>query len=424
MNLFIRILTIVCFIAPLTTRASDENWPHWRGPHYTGAAEATGLPVEWGPEKNLRWKTVMPGESAATPAVWGDRVFVSSRDERSGDLLAMCLDLKNGEEVWRKTVGVDAGANRRQNMASPSPVTDGKRAIFLYGSGDLAAYDLDGVELWKRNLQREYGRFQIQFGYASSPTLYEDRLYLTVLQRSPDSFLMALNPDTGEELFKHIRPTDAKQESMEAYTTPIPFEGAERKEILVMGGDCITGHDPATGEELWRWAGYNPRKIGHWRIVPSAVTGGGLVFAPAPKREPLYALKAGLSSETGDDAVSWKFDAAPPDVCTPAYHDGRLYVFDGDRYVMTCVDVSSGETMWSGELESSVVFRASPTLADGKLYCVNENGLVYVLEAGDEFKILNRIEMGGSPVRASIAAVGSKLLIRTAEALYCVEQAG
>src|SRR5205085_2838497 len=171
----------------------------------------------------------------------------------------------------------------RSNMTSPSPVTDGKRVVALYGTGDLAAFDMEGKELWKWSLAQEFGRFAIMWLYGSSPLIYEGHLYVQVLQTTPvpegythaqdgkptrESFLLCVDPATGKDLWRHIRNTDAIVESKESYGSPIPFEGPNGKEILMLGGDCVTGHDAKTGDEIWRLGGLNPRNDKFFRTVP------------------------------------------------------------------------------------------------------------------------------------------------------------
>lgn len=424
MKQWLKYLFIFFCSACIQQSAYAENWPQWRGPEFNGSASASNLPHTWSQTDNMRWIANMPGESAATPIIWEDKIFVASRDERTGNLLGICLNAKTGSELWSKTLGVDAGSLRKQNMASPSPATDGKHVVFLFGSGDLAGLDLDGNILWQRNLARELGRFHVNFGYASSPLLYKGKLYILVLQREPASYLIAIDPATGKDIFKHERPTDAQAESREAYTTPIPITVNGREEIVIFGGDYATGHNPNSGEEIWRWGEYNPRKIGHWRIVPSPVAGGDMVYVAAPKGEPLFALKTGAEGKVGDEQVAWSYgstrDEFPPDVCTPAYHDGHLYVLDGDKHVMTKLNAKTGEIIWKGNLDSDVVMRASPTIADGKIFAHNESGWFFVMEDGDEFKLLSQIEIGKSPIRSSFAFGDDYFLIRTADRLYCV----
>lgn len=291
--------------------ALADNWPHWRGPHYTGVSNATNLPTHWSEEENIRWKVDLPGRSAATPIVWQDRVFTTALDVETSDLVAVCVDRNNGEVLWRQTLGIASWTDRRNNSpAAPSPATDGELVYFLYGTGDLAALNFDGEVIWSRNLQREFGDFQVQFGYGASLTVYDGALYFLLLQRDrgeQESFLLAIDSNTGEDLWRHVRDSDARDESLEAYTTPIPHTDNGRTEILVFGADYATGHDPKTGEELWRWGNYNPRKINHWRIVPTPVAGEGRVFVAAPKREPLISLYLGGEGSLDDNSVSWTF---------------------------------------------------------------------------------------------------------------------
>jgi outer membrane protein assembly factor BamB len=425
----IRTVYCMALLMASLTLASAENWPHWRGPQYNGSSQVSGLPTSWSKTDNVRWVTPMPGESAATAIVWDDKVFVSSFDEKTDALLALCLDKASGEILWQKVAGDGSGPQRRHNKASPSPVTDGTYVYFYYGSGELVCFDFAGNKIWDRSLEKDFGSFSVQFGYGSSTLLYDGKLYVIVLQRDTpletgearESFLLAIDPKTGKDLWRQVRPSDALRESFEAYTTPIPFEGGGRKEILIHGGDYTTGHDAATGKELWRWGSYNPTKISSWRIVPSAVTGDGKIFVSAPKRAPLYALASGATGAVPLNQALWKFDVNPTDVCTPLFYKNRLFVFDGDKHVMTCLDPKTGKVIWSGNTGGKTVYRSSPTGGDGKIYCMNEDGLIVVLDAtGDQYKELFRIEMGEGPSRASIALSEGCIFIRTKENLYCI----
>ena len=302
----------------LAASARAENWPQWRGPYFNGSSTEKNLPAEFSKTRNVKWSTPMPGSSAATPIIWEDRVFVSSADDRAKTLQALCLDRKSGKVLWNEQAGVGYNVDDKSNFASPSPVTDGKVAVYLYGNGDLAAFDFSGKKLWSRNLQKDYGGFAFQWTYGASATLYDGRLFVQVLQRDEpvhgrgrpegQSYLLALEPLTGKEIWKHVRPCEARQESREAYSTPIPFEHEGRAELLVAGGDCISGHNLKTGEEFWRWGTWNPTRITHWRLVTSPVAGGGVVLACAPKQAPVYAIKAGAKGTLDDSALAWKRD--------------------------------------------------------------------------------------------------------------------
>lgn len=414
-----------------------ENWPHWRGPAFNGSTTETGLPTTWGTNENIAWSVSLPGFSGATPIIWGNRVFVSTPDADK-NLLLLCLNRKDGKEIWRKTVAVGDRVKGRNNMASPSPVTDGKSVFVIFGTGDLAAYDFDGKELWTRNLGKEYGRFANMWLYGASPLLFEGRLYVQVLERNPvpddytsaidgkterESYLLCIDPKTGKNIWRHVRETDAKNESQEAYSSPIPnFTNKKSPEIIILGGNYTTANDAKTGDELWRCGGLNSRDDSYWRVVPSPVVADGMIISCAPKREPVFGIKDGGKGLVTDSAIAWSFKEFPSDCVTPLYYDGKLFVLDGDKQMMTCLKPKTGETMWQGKMPVREIFRSSPTGADGKIYCISEVGTAVVLSAGNEFKILATIPMGGEPVRSSIAASDGHLFIRTGQNLYCVEK--
>lgn len=414
--------------------ALAENWPQWRGPFYNGSTTETHLPVEWSKTQNVLWVTPLPGYSGATPVVWQDSVFVSSPDAQK-NLLLVCIDRNSGQVRWQKIVSDGDQEKGRNNMASPSPVTDGHSVFLLVGTGKLAAFDFAGKELWRRDLAKDYGRFSINWLYGSSPMLYRGKLYVEVLQQNPipdgypqamddkpqrESFLLCLDPATGKNLWRQLRPSDALSEGQEAYTTPIPCENGGHSEIIVVGANYVTAHNSETGAEIWRCAGLNDRHEMYWRIVPSPVVANGMIIACGPKRDPVLGIKDGGQGLVTDSHLAWRFKEYTADCVTPLFYQNKLFVLDGDRQVLTCLDPQTGRKLWQGNLGVREIFRASPTGADGRLYCLGEAGTAVVVSAGDEFKILSTIAMGESPVRSSIAVAQRELFIRTAKNLYCI----
>jgi len=266
-------------------------------------------------------------------------------------------------------------------------------------------------------------------------------VYLQVLQRNAvvhdrgrdgaESYLLALNPETGEEVYRHVRPSNAKNESLESYATPVPFELNGRRELLIAGGDVLTGHDPESGKELWRWGTWNPgHKEEWWRLVASPVYGAGLILASGPKNTPIFAVKAGLSgSHEGEDGLAWassptKEVPITSDVATPLFYEGRFYVIDhGATRSFSCIDPASGKVLYTERTGSREKFEASPTGADGKIYLMNQLGDVFVIKAGDKYELLHKAEMGTSMKnisRSSIAVSQGNLFIRTDTHLFCV----
>jgi outer membrane protein assembly factor BamB len=196
-----------------------------------------------------------------------------------------------------------------------------------------------------------------------------------------------------------------------------------KTQLLVVGGDCLTGHDPKTGAELWRGYGIN-RKGGDWmRVVPSPVSAAGLAIVCGPKQEPVLAFRTNLSGDISEKGVAWTFDEKQtPDVCTPAFADGKVYLLNGDKQTLSCLDAKTGAKLWQGNLGHREVIRSSPTVADGKLYTISEAGSLVICDAaGSEFKILSTYKFDGAdPTRSSIAVAHGQLFVRTASGLYCV----
>lgn len=447
--------------AALPVSLTAQDWPNWRGPEYNGSSPCTGLPEKFSKTENLRWSTDLPGPGACTPVVIGKHVFLSSVDTARDRLVAICLDREDGKVVWKKDAGsgYQPGGTgkrtgrglRRSNYASPSPVSDGETVVFFFGNGDLTAYDLVGKELWRRNVQKDYGDFSFQWTFSASPTFWDGKVFLPVLQRDtkthnlggppkseggpsvdPDrgieSFILALDPKTGETLYRHLRPSQARKESLESYTTMIPHDRQDgRKELLLAGGDVLTGHDPSTGKELWRWGTWNE---GHrqvwWRLVPSVVFGGGVALVCSPKRQPVYAIRLdGNEGELDDKALVWKSGGRPnkvsSDVPTPAFDGKHFFVLGDVREAVSKVVPKTGTIAWETDLPK-IKWRASPTVADGRVYIMSHHGDVIVLDA-DSGKILHRTKMGNEGddhIRSSVVAAHKNLFIRTNDKLFCL----
>jgi len=409
------------------------DWPHWRGPYLNGSADWAGSPTAFQRCPTVLWACPLPGPSAATPIIHKDRLFVSSTDRQSNDLLALCIDARTGQLLWRRKLGTSSRKVPQNNMATSSPVADDERVFFLYGSGHLVALDHQGNVLWRRNLEAEYGNISLKFGYASSPLLYQNRLFVFIQRRDRawrapysdkplPSFLLAIDPATGKNLWLQPRRTDALDESLDSYASPIAFEHNGRAEILTIGGDYLICHDIRTGRELWRY-NYAPVKSTRWRIVPSVLATGPLVIGIQPRGgNQLFAVKAGGEGLLDNASVAWTFQGATPDTSTPLLYRGLLYVFDGDRTkLLTCLDPNNGRQLWQGRIEGPGPWRASPTAAAGKIFCLSESGRLVAVAAGpDAFKVLWHIELGNGRVRASVAIAHGRLFVRTASKLLCL----
>lgn len=431
-------LVVLAVLLALAHPLRAADWPQWRGPAFNGSTIEKDLPSDWSRTENIAWAADLPGAAASTPIVCGKRVFLSGVDAAADTLQASCYDRADGKLLWKHDVARGIRKDPRSNYASASPVTDGKLAIFFYGNGDLVCFDLDGTRRWTRNLQKDLGPFAFLWTFSSSPLLYEGKLYLQVLQRDVpvagrgmrdrenESYLLALEPETGKTLWRVVRPSSAREESREAFTTPVPFEHGDRKELLIAGGDALSGHDPATGKELWRWDGYDPQRIEHWRMVTSPVAGGGVALLCGPKREPIYAIKPGGSGVLDEQSIAWTTRQArdvSSDVPTPAFYDGDFFVLSDVRKNLARVEPQTGKVKWTVATPGRAKYEASPLAADGRVYTINFDGQVALFDAASG-KVLRTIKMdepaGGEVVRSSIVASGGQLFIRTTRKLYCV----
>jgi outer membrane protein assembly factor BamB len=409
------VIAALCLAGPAVGFA--DNWPQWRGPDATGAADARDLPLRWTETENVKWRLALPDFSGSTPIIWNDRIFLSTGDK--ADLYLLCVDRQKGVELWRRLLGAGNEKVRKQNMSSPSPVTDGKSVWVMTGTGILKAFDFTGRELWARDIQKDYGRFGLNWGYASSPLLVRDRLFVQILhgmKTDRPSYLLSLDATTGKTVWRVERPTDALSESHDAYTTPALLRYDGREEIVVSGGDHVTGHDLATGAELWRAAGTNPNRDRNYRIVASPIATNGMIFAPSRER-PFIALRAGGRGDVSTSHLAWSTDKGP-DVPTPAVSWPYLYIVN-DRGIMWCRDARTGAEVWGNQRVKSGTYSASPVVADGKVYVTSEDGVTTVVEAGPAFRVLAENDLADYTL-ASPAVSGGQIFIRTQKYLYSI----
>ncbi len=413
-------LSALCFVFVISIVRAD-NWPTWRGPNRDGISREKNLPVKWSTTENVAWKLPMPGRSGSTPIIWGERIFVSTT---SGDAIELwSVDRANGKVLWKQHLS-NGGREmyRKQNLSSPSPVTDGKSVWIMTGTGILKAFDFTGKQIWTRDIQKDYGAFGLNWGYASSPLLYDGSLFVQVLhgmKTDDPSYVLRIDAASGRTLWRIERPTDAIRESPDSYTTPALLEHNGSTEIVVTGGDCVTGHDPATGRELWRANGLNPQNQPFYRIVASPVVREGLIYAPT-RIKPLIAFRAGGRGDISESHKVWSTENGP-DVPTPVT-DGKFFYIVRDNGAVFCLDAKTGQQIWGGERIRPGTYSASPVLADGKLYATSEDGVTTVFSAGAQFEVLAENELGEYTL-SSPAISDGQIFIRTDGHLFAIGRA-
>lgn len=420
--------------------AAADNWPQWRGPHGNGASDSAHPPVEWSETTNVAWKTELPWWSGSTPVIWEDRIFVSSpsrtehkpgepptwegeHDPGGSTLHLICLDRASGKILWNRKTGEGNHLKRKHNMTSPSPVTDGEHVWIITGTGNMICFDMEGTEIWRRGIQEDYGKFGQMWGYANSPLLYKDLLIVPVLhgwETDEPSYLFAADKATGKTVWKTPRPTDAIKESPDSYSTPqfAVYDG--REEVIINGGDIVTGNDPATGRELWRVGGLNPKNSEWYRIIASVVCTPEMIFVPT-RNQPLLAVRPGAKGDATGTHVAWQTKFGP-DVPSPV-SDGRyLYVVD-DQGRFNCLDAKTGEAVYNERIARGT-YSSSLVIAAGKIYALNESGVTTVVAAGPEFKVLAENRLDDEYTLSSPAIVDDEIYIRTSGGLYRIEAEG
>ncbi len=432
MSRFLAILVLCSCCVP----ARADNWPQWRGPSGDGVCRETGLPVAWAEGSGIEWKCALPEWGTSTPAIWGDAVFLTAHadDEK---LLLLRIDKPGGRIAWTRQVGVGQAPQRArgmpkggwrgqqffhatQTLASPSPVTDGELVVVHFGNGDLAAYDFDGRQLWKRNLADDYGEYTIWWGHANSPVLHENLVISVCMQDScadvrpspSPSYVVAHDKRTGRVKWKTLRMTEATAESGDAYTTPVFRDVAGRRELVVWGGQMLDAYDPASGRRLWQLAGL----IGN-RVIPSPVVSGDTIFAIQGMREALLAVRPQGDGERSRDDILWSYSQGTSDSPSPVVWAGQLYMVSNDG-IVRALDVDSGRLVWKERLPGG--YRASPVVAEGRVYFLNTKGLTTVVSASSRFDRLTENQLDAEHTFASPAVSDGKLYLRSRRWLYCI----
>lgn len=404
-----------------------ENWPQWRGPKNNGISNETNTPTKWSKTENVAWKLSLPGPGGATPVVWGERIFVTSVDKGSGDLLLLCVGT-DGKEKWRQVM---ASGNKdvrgdEGNSASNSPSTDGEHVWAMMTNGIIGCWTVEGKEVWKFNLQDRYGKFNIQFGMTSTPVLDGNELYLQLIHgdgnaKTREAIVVCVDKKTGKEIWKRDRPSDAIAENEHSYASPVIYEEGSTKFLLSHGADFIVAHDLKDGHEIWRCGNLNAKTKydSTLRFVASPAVSKGIIVVPTAKGAPVFALKPDGKGDITDNAAAhlWKH-AKTPDVPSPLIHDGLVYLCmqDGQLHLL---DQKDGEQVYLKRAHNDR-YRGSPVYADGKVYLTARGGIVTVIKAGRDYQVLAENDLGEA-ISASPVFAGGTLYLRSFDALWAIK---
>ena len=409
--------------------AAGQNWPSFRGPGASGVADHQNLPAAWNVSKGAQivWKVPVAGLAHSSPIVWGDRIFlttaVSSKpdagfkrglygdgdasDDRSvQEWKVLCLNSKTGATMWERVAYRGAPKEKRHikaTYANATPATDGEVVVAFFGSQGIYAYDLNGNPLWTRDLGRldvgAYDLAEYEWGTASSPVLYRD-LVIVQCDQQKGSFLTALDRKTGKTVWR------TERDELPSWGTPTIYPGKAGAELVTNASNFIRGYDPLSGKELWKLGGSS--KI----TAPTPIYAGDLMVVASGRgpEAPIFAIRA-------DGQVAWQKSQRGPYMPTPLYYGGLLYVL-GNAGIFDCYDFQTGREIYRQRIpHQGSGFSASPVASDGKIYLPGEDGDIFVVQAGERFKLLAKNSMD-DPIMATPAISAGTLIVRTQHYLW------
>lgn len=409
------LLATTLLLSHLSAPAAD-NWPRWRGPRDNGTAAPGTYPVTWSATNHILWRTPLPGKGCSTPAVWGQRIFVTAPVKGQDAALAFS---DAGQLLWQKTLGSERpGKHKNASGSNPSPVTDGQGVFVYFKSGSFAGFDLDGTLRWQTNLVERFGPDTLFWDYGISPVLTEKHVIITLMHHG-ESWLAAFDKASGELRWRISRNYQTPTEGDNSYATPILIQHQGQPALLVWGATHLTAQSAEDGHVLWDCGGFNPEAKPYWPSVASPVVCGDFAVIPYGRGNVLHGVKLGGSGNVTATHRAWDRTDTGAYTPTPAASGGQVFLLR-DEGELLCVDPATGKTLWNGAFpKSSNKFYASPVVADGKIYSAREDGVVFVTKAEGPFQLLATNTLDDRLI-ASPVPVNSRLLLRGEKALYCI----
>jgi outer membrane protein assembly factor BamB len=403
------------FVGFLATGVLAGDWPTWRGPDSNGKAPPDAKPpLHWSETENLLWKVALPAPGNSSPIVWGERVFLTSANAEGSSRGMICFDRRSGKQLWEKhVIHSEAELTHETNpFCAASPTTDGKRIYVSYGSAGMAAYDLEGKELWRKNL----GPFTHLWGNATSPVLYGDTV---ILLCGPGLAvkLVALDKTDGDLAWETPLPSAQSKDEKEfkgSWTTPFPLMNGARDELLCPLPQHLASFDPATGQEIWRCGGLSDL------CYTNVLVGNGMIVAMSGYNGPSIGLRVPKPDESGDITEShrlWRVEKNQQRIGSGLISGDHLYI-QNEPGVAQCIELKTGKEIWNERVGRSTW--SSMTLVDERLYVTDQSGTTHVLKPGTTFERLAENKLGQNEItRATPAFSNGQVFLRTHENLYC-----
>lgn len=401
--------------------ANASQWPTWRGPTADGIVPAGSYPTSWTNEKNIAWKTALPSGGNSTPIVWNQRVFLTSSSEKGAKRALMCFDRTDGKLLWQNVMTYDEKEPTHDTnpYCSASPVTDGERIICSFGSAGIAAFDFEGKILWHR---KDLGPLNHIWGNATSPILLDDHV-IQYWGPGVTCALLALNKKTGETVWKHDLPEGCAKtpdQFFGSWSTPAVREfsgedGKPQRELILGLPKKVVALNPETRQVNWFCEGLGPL------VYTNPIIGKDAAAVLSGYQGPALAVKFGGHGDVTASHRLWQITDKKflPQRVGSAVLQGNFFYILNDSGTVQCTDILTGKDDWNEALTKSAWSSAS--IADGKLYVIDQRGETLVMDAAPQFKLISRNALN-EPNRASHAFSDGQIFIRTYRTLYCVTE--
>ncbi len=403
------ILTVTVFTVTAASEVMQaENWSRFRGENGSGISSQAGIPVTW-TESDYAWKTELPNVGHSAPVIWEKSLFVTSATEGGGERFLHCLDADSGQQKWQVSVTLGESKKHLKNSwASSTPATDGHRVYAMFADNAkliISAWDFEGQQVWTKDL----GSYESEHNLGCSPIVQEGLLIVSNDQVGPSS-LLALKPETGETVWAAERAPGKT-----SYSTPViaPGKDSDLQIICISESNGITGTDLRTGKLNWQTEKLPMRTVG------SPIVADGLVFATCGEGgNGKYFAAARFDGDTPSSSrIVYERKTMLPYVPCLLAKDGLLFLW-GDKGIMVCLDLLTGKEVWSERIDGQ--FSGSPICIEDRLYCITEDGIVVVLQAGPEFK-----ELGRTPLcddcHSTPAVANGHLYLRTFRHIFAIK---
>lgn len=393
-------------VLTLTVVARAGDSPQFRGPDGEGHSTEKNLPITWTETENVRWKQDIEGLGWSTPSIDGSQIWITTATDEGKSLRVICLNKDSGEVIVDREIfhhDNPGQIHSKNSYASPSVLIDGDRLYVHFGKLGTACMNRKGNVLWKN--EQKYNH---RHGPAGSPVVFENLLILAC-DGTDVQYVIALDKKTGDEVWKTPR------EGAMAYSTPLLVNVEGKTQLISTGGEWAMGYEPKTGKEIWRF-----RYPKGYSNVPRPVYGNGIVYLCSGYDKPfLYAVRPTGEGDITETNMVWKLERGAPLNPSPLLLGEDLYIVS-DNGIAQCLNAKTGEPHWQKRLGGN--FSASPLLADGRLYLLDEAGKAYVIEpSAEEYKELAVNTLPGRSL-ASIAAADGALFLRTDKALYRLQK--